>query len=382
MSIDASGQVTTSRYWNLVARRPALRLSDSEWRERVLQALVESVVKRSRISDVPVGVLLSGGLDSSLLVALLAESGHNAVSTFSIGFEDAPEERGDEFEYSDLIAREYATEHHRYRISNSDILAHLTDAVASMSEPMFGQDVVAFYLLSRQVSQSVKVVQSGQGADEAFAGYAWYARMLASPGAPLQRFSQHYFDRDHDEYLRCVTSGFACDDVTSNLVSTELKTEHADTFMDAVLRFDCMTLVVDDPVRRIDNMSMAWGVDARVPFLDQHLVELAAQCPPELKLLNQGKGILKSIARGIVPDAIIDRPKGYFPVPALKYLRGQFLEFVTDILNSRACLERGILARTYVDELLMQPDAHMTRLNVSKPWQCAALELWLQKILS
>jgi asparagine synthetase B (glutamine-hydrolysing) len=108
---------------------------------------------------------------------------------------------------------------------------------------------------------------------------------------------------------------------------------------------DATMLITDDPVKRVDNMTMAWGLEARVPFLDHELVELAASMPPELKLASGGKHILKRIARGMIPDAVIDRKKGYFPMPALKYVRGDFLEFMRDILDSHASRERGLCGR-------------------------------------
>jgi len=145
-----------------------------------------------------------------------------------------------------------------------------------------------------------------------------------------------------------------------------------------VLRFDVTTLIVDDPVKRVDNMTMAWGLEARVPFLDHELVELAMRMPPELKLMSGGKHILKNIARGLIPDAVIDRPKGYFPMPALKYVRGDFLNFMRDILNSEACLKREVFDRAYVDQLLAAPDQYFTKLQGSKLWHMALLELWLQ----
>jgi asparagine synthase (glutamine-hydrolysing) len=116
-----------------------------------------------------------------------------------------------------------------------------------------------------------------------------------------------------------------------------------------VLRLDVTTLIVDDPVKRVDNMTMAWGLEARVPFLDHELVELAMQLPPALKIGGDGKYVLKKIARGLLPDAVIDRPKGYFPVPALKFVRGPFLDFMRDIVNSSACRERGLFQRAYLD---------------------------------
>jgi asparagine synthase (glutamine-hydrolysing) len=338
------------------------------------------VQKRLEIADVPVGVLLSGGLDSSLLVALLAEQGARDLHTFSVGFEDTPEEAGSEFEYSDPVAARYETRHHRFRVPNSQVLRRLPEAVDAMAEPMFGQDAVAFYLLAEQVSKEIKVVQSGQGADEVFGGYFWYPRMQAEiQGTPAERFAKHYFDRDHPELVGMVGPPYRGEDYTSALIARLLGEPEADTFMDAVLRMDVSTLIVDDPVKRVDNMTMAWGLEARVPFLDHKLVELAARCPPELKLRESGKFPLKAMARGLLPDAVIDRPKGYFPMPALKYVRGEFLAFMRGILDSRACRERGLYSREYVEMLYQAPEMHHTRLRGSKLWHLALLELWLQR---
>jgi asparagine synthase (glutamine-hydrolysing) len=127
----------------------------------VHDALRLAVRRRLDVADVPVGVLLSGGLDSSLLVALLAESGVRDLRTFSVGFEDQPEEKGSEFEYSDPVAARYQTRHHKYLIPNDQVLQRLPEAVTCMAEPMVGQDAVAFFLLAEQVSQAVKVVQGG-----------------------------------------------------------------------------------------------------------------------------------------------------------------------------------------------------------------------------
>ena len=380
LRIDADGRRTERAYWQLDATRPAEAMSDGDWVDAIHDALQSAVRKRREIADVPVGVLLSGGLDSSLLVALLAENGVSDLHTFSVGFEDTPEEAGSEFEYSTPVAERYQTRHHRLRVPNSDVLARLPEAVDAMSEPMFGQDAVAFYLLGERVSQEIKVVQSGQGADEVFGGYFWYPRIAAeTAGAPVDRLRRHYFDRDHDEYLRMVTAGYAGPDYTAEYVAARLAEPLADELIDAVLRLDATTLIVDDPVKRVDNMTMAWGLEARVPFLDHQLVEIAARCPPALKLRDGGKYPLKAIARGRLPDAVIDRPKGYFPMPALKYVRGEFLEFMRDILDSSTCRERGIYRRDYVDRLLAAPDMHHTRIQGSKLWHLALLEFWLQR---
>jgi asparagine synthase (glutamine-hydrolysing) len=115
-----------------------------------------------------------------------------------------------------------------------------------------------------------------------------------------------------------------------------------------------------------------------VPFLDHELVEVAASLSPDLKLKQSGKYPLKAIARGLIPDAVIDRPKGYFPLPALKYVRGPFLDFMREVLGSESCRQRGLFEQAYVDRLLANPDAHLTRIQGSKLWQLAAFEYWMQ----
>jgi asparagine synthase (glutamine-hydrolysing) len=248
----------------------------------------------------------------------------------------------------------------------------------NMSEPMGSHDVVAFYLLSELVSKHVKVVMSGQGADEIFGGYFWYSRMNEATGSPSERFSQFYSGRDHAEYLEMVTPTFHVADVTSEWVNDELSKPDADSFLDQVWRMDISTLMPDSPVRRVDNMPMSWGLEARVPFLDHELVELAARMPPSLKLKDGGKFPLRTIARGLIPDAVIDRPKGYFPLPGLKFMRGEFLELMRDILRSEACLNRGLYQRAYVEKLLAEPESHFTALGANKLWLLALLEWWLQ----
>ncbi|MCG7958116.1 MAG: N-acetylglutaminylglutamine amidotransferase [Candidatus Thiodiazotropha taylori] len=383
MTIEANGTQRLSRYWSYSATRTDRSMSDQDWLDAIHDELREAVRKRNEIADVPVGVLLSGGLDSSLLVALLAEAGVKDLRTFSVGFEDQPEEKGNEFEYSDPVAERYQTQHHKFLVPNGEVLKRMPEAVDQMSEPMFGQDAVAFFLLGEQVSQQIKVVQSGQGADEVFGGYFWYSRIMQEQqGEAVDRFAKHYFDRDHDEYLRMVTDRYGAGDHTRELIANRLQESDADSLIDAVLYLDQTMLIVDDPVKRVDNMTMAWGLEARVPFLDHHLVELAARCPPELKLRDGGKYPLKAMARGIVPDAVIDRPKGYFPMPALKYVRGEFLEFMQDILSSQAARERGVFRQSYIDMLLAAPEMHHTRIRGSKLWHIALFEFWLQRQLA
>jgi asparagine synthase (glutamine-hydrolysing) len=221
-------------------------------------------------------------------------------------------------------------------------------------------------------------VLSGQGADEAFAGYFWYARMQAESGNAVERFSKHYIDRNYAEYLRTVEEKYHGENYTQIWLNKEFAKPNADEFMDKVLRTDITRLIVDDPVKRVDNMTMAWGLEARVPFMDTALVEHALSMPPRLKMTQGGKYPLKQMARGLLPDSVIDRKKGYFPMPALKYVRGEFLDFMVDILTSSQCKNRGVFNQTFVQKIINQPEQYMTALNGSRLWHLALLEYWLQ----
>ena len=376
--LSEKGDIKEQTYWHPSATRPEGNVSEEDYIARTHELLTAAVTKRMDASDVPIGVLLSGGLDSSLIVALLKEAGHRDIRTFSIGFEDIDDESGSEFEYSDQVVSKFKTDHKKYLLSNQEVLPRLSEAVMNMSEPMVGQDAIAFYLLSEQVSKHSKVVLSGQGADEAFAGYFWYPRMAKEHGDEIESFSKHYIDRPHDEYLQTVMPIYQGENHTHKWLSKEFLKPGADSFIDKVFRTDITRLVVDDPVKRVDNMTMAWGLEARVPFMDTELVEWALKIPASLKMREEGKYPLKKIARELLPSSVIDRKKGYFPMPALKYIQGDFLEFMSDILLSSSCLNRGIFDQKYINKVINSPRDYMTSLNGSRLWHLALLEFWMQ----
>ena len=376
--LSEKGDIKEQTYWHPSATRPEGNVSEEDYIARTHELLTAAVTKRMDASDVPIGVLLSGGLDSSLIVALLKEAGHRDIRTFSIGFEDIDDESGSEFEYSDQVVSKFKTDHKKYLLSNQEVLPRLSEAVMNMSEPMVGQDAIAFYLLSEQVSKHSKVVLSGQGADEAFAGYFWYPRMAKEHGDEIESFSKHYVDRPHDEYLQTVMPIYQGENHTHKWLSKEFLKPGADSFIDKVFRTDITRLVVDGPVKRVDNMTMAWGLEARVPFMDTELVEWALKIPPSLKMREEGKYPLKKIARELLPSSVIDRKKGYFPMPALKYIQGDFLEFMSDILLSSSCLNRGIFDQKYINKVINSPRDYMTSLNGSRLWHLALLEFWMQ----
>src|SRR3954462_7986879 len=385
VAIEPDGRRTTTTYWEPDFTRSDDRAdwSERDWEDAVLEAL-RVAVDRRLVADVPVGCLLSGGVDSSLIVGLLAEAGQHGLATFSIGFESVGGVAGDEFKYSDIIAERFDTDHHQIRIGTDRMLPALDGAIGAMSEPMVSHDCVAFYLPSQEVAKHVKVVQSGQGADEVFAGYHWYPPMSEPDAASLDgsvaAYRAAFFDRDTAGVQALAGAGYVADhDPSGRFLAEHFARKGAQGGVDRALRLDTTVMLVDDPVKRVDNMTMAWGLEGRVPFLDHELVELAATCPPELKTAQDGKGVLKEAARRVIPHEVIDRPKGYFPVPALKHLAGPYLDLVADTLHSGASRARAPFARGAVNALLAEPSGNLTPLRGNELWQIALLELWLQK---
>ncbi|WP_446218419.1 N-acetylglutaminylglutamine amidotransferase [Micromonospora sp. IBHARD004] len=378
---EPDGSTRERVYWDPAFTRAAERAdwSERDWQDALLESLT-TAVRRRMVADVPVGVLLSGGLDSSLVVALLAGEGQSGLATFSIGFDAVGGREGDEFVYSDLVAKTFGTDHHQIKVPTGDLLPPLEAAVAAMSEPMVSHDCVAFWLLSQEVARHVKVVQSGQGADEILGGYHWYPPLAGvDREQALETYAKAFFDRDAAGLARVLNPAWLADgDPAREFVAGHLGRPGAQAAVDAGLRIDTQVMLTDDPVKRVDNMTMAHGLEARVPFLDHEFVELAASCPPELKLAQGGKGVLKEIGRRLLPHEVIDRPKGYFPVPGLTHLEGKLLDRVRDALSAPEARRRDLFRADHVDALLADPNAELTPLNGNQLWQLGLLEMWLQ----
>ena len=381
--IQPDGSHSDTVYWTPEFLRNPDRASWSavDWQEALMDALRAAVARRM-VADVPVGVLLSGGVDSSVVVALLAEQGQHELATFSIGFDSSDGESGDEYFYSDLIAKTFGTNHHKIYIDTSRLLPAVPKTIAAMSEPMVSHDCVAFYLLSEEVSKSVKVVQSGQGADEILAGYDWYPPLAnIARDQVTEAYVKVFFDRSHADVLSIFNPEYGSNvDASREFAAAHQAAPGAETAVDAALRLDSEVMLVDDPVKRVDTMTMAWSLEARVPFLDHEFVELAATCPPELKLASGGKGVLKDASRALLPAEVIDRTKGYFPVPGVRHLHGELLDMVRDALTCEAAKARGLYREETVDALLNAPNDTRTTLGSNALWQLAVLEMWLQSM--
>jgi len=368
--------LTMNRYWTLGTDVEAMRYEEAC--ERV-DAKLHASVERRLVADTEVGVLLSGGIDSSLIAAF-GKRYKPDIKTFSIGFEETDEEAGDEFVYSDAVAAHIGSEHHKIHIDKSRILRALPQAIGRMSEPMISHDAVAFYLLSQEVSRQVKVVQSGQGADEVFAGYHWHQKIYNDASlSPEEAYRKYFFDQPHRELSRYVTPPFLREDFSGEFVREYFHQHRFADNLQSSLHIDTNIFLVDDPLKRVDNMTMAWSLEARVPFLDHELVELAFSLQSSYKIENNGKRVLKDIARKYLPSEVIDRKKGYFPMPVLKYIKGDFLEYIRDTLDSQVARERGLFHRKSIDRMLGDPDNCLTNLRTNYLWQLAVIEIWLQQ---
>lgn len=382
MTVYPNGEVKQETYWKLKVndtQTDHLR-SENDWLKSTHEAL-RLATKHQLVADVPVGILLSGGLDSSLLVALASELGKEDIQTFSIGFEDSHGEDGDEFIYSDLIASQYRTRHQKIFFSNTQLTESLGKCVTAMSEPMLSYDNIGFYMLSQEVAKSVKVVLSGQGADELFAGYHWFQNIVSgtfSSKQSAQFILNKVADRHFEEYQRLVTPAFYTSPHTSSFLTELCEQNGSPNIVDNLLCYESTFALTNGPLSRVDNMTMAASLEARVPFLDDGVVNLATAMPLHYKLPNEGKYILKQLAKKMLPEQIISRPKGYFPVPGLKYIEGSTLELMREVLSSTNIEQRGIFNKEIVQMLLAQPKKHFTPWGSSKLWQIGLLEYWLQ----
>ncbi|PKM20530.1 MAG: N-acetylglutaminylglutamine amidotransferase [Gammaproteobacteria bacterium HGW-Gammaproteobacteria-15] len=379
LKVSAKGDIQQGCYWQLhAAAGNSNQRSEQDWQQALKDALFTSARRRLE-ADVPVGVLLSGGLDSSLLVGMLSELGQKQLYTFSIGFDNVAEEEGNEFKYSDIIASHYDTRHHKIYARHNTLLNHLRPCIEAMSEPMVSHDVIGFYLLAQAVSQHVKVVQSGQGADEVFAGYHWYPPMTeATDSNAAQRYANAYFSWDEAQLAQVLAPEYCRRNYSLSYIQQYFAGCDAQLPVDKALHLDTAAMLVDDPLKRVDNMTMAFGLEARVPFLDHELVELAFQMPHQLKLRDGGKYLLKQVAREIIPAGVIDRPKGYFPVPALRKMQGEYLQLAKEVFSQPVARQRQLFNMDYIDTMLARPEQFSGRFG-SKLWQVTLLEMWLQQ---
>jgi asparagine synthase (glutamine-hydrolysing) len=405
--------VRRERYWrhpDPAPDRPAA--SRDEYATGLLERLDEAVRLRL-MSDVPLGAMLSGGLDSSLIVALMARHMSEPVQTFSVGFR----EDGSTNELADarFVARAFGADHHELELSFGDEHVDLAELVWALDEPVADLSALGFLALSQLASRHVTVALAGQGADELFGGYlkhraaamvsSWQrlpapARRLAAPAlrrAPgrLRRAARTLAAHGPAERL-LEMSGQLPPELARGLLKPELAAVHgawttealssladgdAADPLAATLHIDAQLALPDDMLHYFDRASMAHSLEVRVPFLDHELVEYCARIPPELKVRRlQTKHILKHAARGIVPDRIIDKRKiGFFRGASQGWIRSQLDGALADYLLAPAPAYADLLERSAVEQLLR--DATRTRRRVQLALAVLMLEVWLREFL-
>jgi len=378
LKITQSGESYLNKYFD-INEVEIKNHKEQEITEHSTYLLKKAVEKRLNIADVPVGILLSGGLDSSLITAL-AKKFKEQIDTYSIGFNTVNEEVGNEFYYSDLVAKDFKTSHVKYKINDDELFNNLDLVISNMSEPMFSQDSSAFFLLSNRVSKNNKVVLSGQGADEVFGGYFWYEQIMNEKSLnEIDTLSKYYFDRSFHNYKNIVNNKYVYSNYVHNDISRAMN-EMSPTLstLDKVFRLELSTFIIDDPVKRVDNMTMSHALEARVPFLDIDLITYMLSIKGSDKIKHTSKYYLKKLSESFLKKEIIYRDKFYFPVPPLKIIEGKFYHYCKKVLNTDAALNRDIYNRKYIDRLLDEPNTNYTNLNGNELWHFTLLERWLQ----
>ena len=378
LNVTKSGETHIHKYFD-VNNVDLKKYSDDEIINNIDVLLNSAVEKRLNIADVPVGILLSGGLDSSLITAI-SKKYKEELNTYSIGFNTINNEIGNEFYYSDLVADDFKTSHYKYNISNDDLYHNLDTVISNMSEPMVSQDSSAFFLLAKNVSMSNKVVLSGQGADEVFGGYFWYEQIMKDQGRnDTEILSKYYFDRTFDNYCNAINKKYISTNNVFNEINNKFREMDQDLpVLDKVLRLELSTLIIDDPVKRVDNMTMSHALEARVPFLDIDLIKFMLSVKSENKINKTNKYYLKKLSEKYLKNEVIYRDKFYFPVPPLKIIKNRFYDYCKNILCSDVAIERNIYNRKYIDKLIASPNDNFTNLNGNELWHFTLLERWLQ----
>lgn len=414
--IWSDGEVHIERYWDVSFSKPAQRLSDREYIERFGE-LFHDCVKSHLMSDVPLGMFLSGGIDSSAIAAVMSQLVKEPIKTFSVAF---AERDSNELEFARIVAQAYQTEHHEIIVSPEQFFDQLPDLIYKEDEPIAHPSSVPLYFVSKLAARHVKVVLTGEGSDELMAGYnkyrvGIYNLMLGrhyerltpagirnlirasidrlSGASPLRRILQRTFLRLPANIQDAYLDNFA---VFSPLMQQRLFTPQAyermedrdpyrttidyidqsdaETILDQLLAADLKTYL-HELLMKQDQMSMAASLESRVPFLDHKLVEFINHLPVEMKLRGwTTKYILRQAMKDVLPPEILTRKKMGFPVPFGSWIRGQFRGVIDEYVLSERALERGIFNREYVSDLVARHAAgenHAERL-----WMLVNFEIW------
>jgi asparagine synthase (glutamine-hydrolysing) len=414
---DANG-VDIRSYWDLSfeVEKPGV-MQEQTYAEQLEELLRESVRLHLR-SDVPFGAFLSGGLDSSTIVALMSQLLHAPVKTFSVGFDGAGEARS-ELPYARLVAERYQTDHHEVLISARDLIELTEKIVWHLDQPIADEATLANYVVAELASRHVKMVLTGEGGDELFAGYARYAgerfspffqRLPSSakslalafserlPGLRRPKLALHALCQTEESTRFVQWFPLCAPELRESLLSTELKQMLNGASASAIfaqqlkqvrttdqlsrmLYVDTKLWLADDLLARGDKMSMAVSLEARVPLLDHKLVEFAAALPSHLKLKGlTRKYLLRKVSESWLPASILSRKKQGFPLPTSQWFRAEARSFVRDLLSPTMIRRRGLFDARAVERVLTEHESGFTD-HGTLIWGLLNVELWRRQFL-
>ena len=409
-----NNQHVVSRYWD-IAELPMLEISFEEAKDRFEQLLFESVRLRL-MSEVPLGAFLSGGLDSSTIVACMSQMMAEPVKTFSVGYSDDP--ASSELEYARIVAKAFKTEHHEFILESGDFFDSLDLLLEHMEEPVVESAAVALYQLSKLAREHVTVILSGEGGDEILAGYPLYKimpkvdKLNAFVGllpASLHQFigrhamaseksakywdwagqanSQRYWGISNDvtstikNRMYRPTFSVHVGDRVGSYFQGVFGAIHDATDLRRMTYVDLKTWLPDDLLLKADKMTMACSLELRVPMLDHHLLEFCTALPDSFRRNgNEGKYLLKKAMEKYLPNEIIYRPKKGFPVPIAVWFRGPLFEKVREVLLDTRTLSRGYFQPSYISHVLEQHKSGREDLS-RRIFSLLALELWHRKYI-
>jgi asparagine synthase (glutamine-hydrolysing) len=420
MSVEDAGKLQITQYWDVPAHTP-VQMSEAEC-VREYRTRLEGCVVSHLMADVPLGVFLSGGLDSSAVAAIAAKHHAGPLKTFSVGYDD---EQYSELPYARKVAQHIGSEYHEIKVSEEEFFSALPKLIWHEDSPMMGSASVPLYFVSKLAREHVKVVLSGEGSDETMAGYSRYAFTLLNArfdrvyDAVTPSFLQRAISRQMREgvwlsakwrrklshsflaknggffesmYLDGFFSAFG-EEEQRKLFSDPAQVQHIyddsvrflqsynGDLLSKLLYSDIKTYLVELLMKQ-DQMSMAASIESRVPFLDHTLVEFATQIPSALKTKGTtGKWILKNGVADLLPQEIIHRPKLGFPTPWERWLRGERLAWIERLVTAPGSLGAQYFRTEYVKTIFDQ-QRNGTRKNYDRIWRLMTLEIWHQAFIT
>ena len=418
MTVDSTGKLHIERYWDLPVHQAEPKPA-SEY-IATFRDMLEHAVRSHLMSDVPLGVFLSGGVDSSAVAALMTKIRRAPVETFSVGYS---EDQYSELPYARIVARHLNSAHHEVLVSQQEFFDALPQLIRHEDEPIVWPSSVPLYFVAKLAQQHVKVVLTGEGADETLAGYTRYAFTLKNAawdrvyrgivpgairgairgsiadssllGATIRRKLSHtflarngnswasfYFDNFFSAFSGAEQDGLLTDEARRQCSAgsayanvLQYWENSSGEMLHRLLYTDIKTYLVELLMKQ-DNMSMAASIESRVPFLDHPLVEFATNIPQSLQLGGlSGKHILKKAVEDLLPHSILYRPKLGFPTPWSRWLAGRQLDVIRNLLMEPRSLDRGLFRRDGVEKLFQEHRAGY-RDNYDRIWRLLNLELW------